>query len=381
MESFVWNDCYITGLSEVDRQHHHLIDVINRYGELLKRQEGALAEDIEAVFGELAAYAVYHFREEEQLMVSERVDARHIQRHRDEHAAFLQEVTRMHGTGAAEGQEAAESLLRFLTHWLAYHILGSDKAMAQQIAAIGSDTTPQDAYLAAHTEQDPATAALLHALNGLFHQVSERNRALFTMNQTLEARVAERTRELSEANQRLEDLAMTDVLTGLPNRRHGLRSLEREWQAALDKGTSLACMMIDADGFKAINDTCGHDAGDEVLRRLSRQLCHGVRTDDLVCRLGGDEFLVICADTSLEGALQLAEQLRLAVAAMHVPAGSGVWHGSISIGVAVRDAAMAEFESLIKLADEGVYLAKRRGRNCVATVCGDAVREPEACPL
>lgn len=371
MESFVWNECFITGLSEVDKQHHHLVDVINRYGELLTRQEGVQAADVEAVFGELAAYAVYHFREEEQLMEREHVDPRHVERHREEHASFLLEVTRMHAGMSAEKRGTAGSLLRFLIYWLAYHILGSDQVMARQIAAIAAGTPPQDAYLADHTHRDPATAALLHALNGLFHQVSERNRALFDLNQTLEARVCERTRELSEANQRLEDMAMTDVLTGLPNRRHGLRSLEREWQAAQRDDTPLACMMIDADGFKAINDTCGHDAGDEVLRQLSRQLLHALRTDDIVCRLGGDEFLVICARTPLDGALQLAEQLRREVATMRIAAGTGEWRGSVSIGVAARGAAMQDIEDLIKLADEGVYRAKRRGRNCVATAAAE----------
>ena len=369
MESFAWGEYYITGLTEVDRQHHHLVDVINRYGELLMQREGALAADTEAVFDELAAYADYHFREEEQLMAHKQVDPRHITRHRQEHASFLQDVTRMHSVMSFENRSHAESLLMFLTHWLAYHILGSDQVMARQIAAIEAGKSSQEAYASDHIHQDPATSALLHALNGLFHQVSERNRALFDLNQTLEAKVAERTRELSEANQRLEDMAMTDVLTGLPNRRRGLRSLEREWQAALRDATPLACMMIDADGFKAINDNSGHDAGDAVLRQLSRRLLHAVRTDDVVCRLGGDEFLVICPNTPLDGALRLAEQLRHEVATLRVPAGRGEWRGSVSIGVAVRGDTMKGYEDLVKLADEGVYRAKREGRNRVATAC------------
>jgi hemerythrin len=125
-------------------------------------------------------------------------------------------------------------------------------------------------------------------------------------------------------------------------------------------------MMIDADGFKQINDTHGHDAGDGVLRALARQLRDAVRTDDLVCRLGGDEFLIICADTPMDGALQLAEKIRSEVAALRVAAGTGEWRGSISVGVAVRTAEMSSMEDLLKTADLGVYAAKRNGRNCVA---------------
>ena len=84
------------------------------------------------------------------------------------------------------------------------------------------------------------------------------------------------------------------------------------------------------------------------------------------CRLGGDEFFVICTHTQLEGAIQLAEKLRLAIDVLRVPAGSGEWHGSISIGVATRKAEMDNFEQLVKAADDGVYCAKKNGRNCVA---------------
>jgi hemerythrin len=132
-------------------------------------------------------------------------------------------------------------------------------------------------------------------------------------------------------------------------------------------GTPLACLMIDADGFKVINDTHGHDAGDAVLRALSAQLQHAVRTDDIVCRLGGDEFLIICTGTPLSGALKLAEAVRSEVAALRVPAGAGVWRGSISIGVAARTDAMKGVDDLMKEADLGLYAAKRNGRNCVAT--------------
>ncbi len=366
MDVFHWDECFITGLPDVDRQHHHLVDVINRFGQALTQQTGATEQDVERVFGELAAYAVYHFREEEDLMARTGVDPRHVRQHQDEHANFLQEVTRMH-----EDRSVTRSrtfLLRFLTHWLAYHILGSDQVMAAQIAALTSGATPDAAFRAGDWNRDRSTGTLLSALNGLFLQVSERNRDLYALNRSLEARVAERTLALSEANQRLEDMAMTDALTGLPNRRAALRCLEREWDDSR-VSSDLTCMMIDADGFKQINDTFGHDAGDEVLRALARCLRDRARTDDTVARLGGDEFLIICPRTPLQGGLQLAETLRQTVAAMVVPAGAGAWRGSISIGVASREPGMESLEALMKAADDGLYLAKRNGRNAVATVC------------
>jgi hemerythrin len=257
-------------------------------------------------------------------------------------------------------------LLEFLTHWLAYHILGSDQFMAKQMAMIKSGVRPEDAYLTHTVGNDAATDTLLSALNGLFQQVSERNHELVALNKSLEARVAERTQALTEANQRLDDLANTDLLTGLPNRRYTMLCFAREWEAAVRDGTALSCMMIDADGFKMINDTQGHDAGDVVLRALALQLRHAVRTDDIVSRLGGDEFFIICTATPLDGALKLAEKIRREVAAMRVSAGAGEWRGSISIGVATKTEQMRNLEDLMKAADQGVYAAKRNGRNCVA---------------
>lgn len=368
MESFHWDQHFVTGLDKVDEQHHHLVDVINQFGELLTRPEDVAFDDIERVFGELAAYAQYHFREEESLMNETGVDPRHQEHHRQEHASFLQEVTRMHSTFAPESPDRAKPLLKFLIYWLAYHILGSDQTMARQIAAIRSGQTPAEAYLTEERMKEGAVEPLLHALSGLFRQVSERNRELLQLNQTLEARVAERTKELALANRQLEEMALTDALTGLPNRRHAMRRLEQAWEESTREGAPLACMMVDADGFKQINDNYGHDAGDEVLRQLGRNLRYAVRTDDIVCRLGGDEFFVICQGTPQEGAVRLAEKMRQAIAALRVPAGGGEWRGSISIGVAARTAGMGKYEALIKAADDGVYAAKKNGRNCVA-VC------------
>jgi hemerythrin len=366
MEAFQWNACFITGLDAVDEQHHRLVDLINRFGNLVTRKDGASVTELEEVFAELADYARYHFREEEALMDAMRLDSRHVARHKADHTSFLDEVVQLHEGVATNDRAAAKALLEFLTHWLAYHILGADQSMSRQIAAIRSGARPDDVYLDHAPSEDPATNTLLTALNRLFHQVSERNRELVLLNKTLEARVAERTQALTEANQRLDDLANTDTLTALPNRRYAMRRLATAWEASVRENTPLACMMIDADGFKQINDGHGHDAGDAVLGALSKQLQHAVRNDDLVCRLGGDEFLIICANTPLDGALKLAEIVRREVEALRVPAGAGEWRGSISVGVAARTATMKALEDLIKAADQGVYAAKRNGRNRVA---------------
>jgi hemerythrin len=397
-ESFHWNDRFLTGLPEVDAQHQQLVELINRFGDLAAQASGASEGDIDVVFANLADYARHHFATEEALMEAEGIDAHHANQQRQQHRAFIDNLLRMRAKAGSQGVEGARQLLRFLIHWLAGHILGSDQSLGRQIFAIRAGATPAEAYLAVDGGHPPGsdTAAepLVDALGGLFDVVSARNRELVELNQSLEVKVVERTQELSRANDdlksviaqlerekeeslrlgralaaanlQLEAIAATDLLTGLPNRRHAMANIALAWEESRRSGRPLACMLIDADGFKQVNDTWGHEAGDRVLCALSTCLRHAFRNDDLVCRLGGDEFLVLCPNTTLEGAMHIAELARQAVAALTVATGQGQWQGSVSIGVAVRAESMANPEALIKAADDGVYLAKRGGRNCVA---------------
>ncbi len=364
MEAFHWDSIYLTDIELVDQQHHHLVDVLNSYSDMLTKDSLDL-DKVEEVFGELAAYAIYHFETEEELMHEYQVDSRHVAQHKKEHQDFLKEVTSMHTSLDLDNPESSQVLIKFLTYWLIYHILGSDQNMGKQILAIKSGTSPQQAYTEEEKELVNTTEPLLNAINGLFRIVSVRNHELLDLNQSLEKKVAERTKQLAVVNSNLEHLASTDMLTNLPNRRHAMYMIENLWA---ENKQALSCMMIDADGFKRINDTYGHDAGDIVLKVLARTLKDSVRTDDFVCRLGGDEFLIICPRTGHEGAMYLAENTRKLVNALIVPAGGGEWHGSISIGVATRNKEMTKPDHLIKAADQGVYLAKEAGRNCVKTI-------------
>ena len=174
--------------------------------------------------------------------------------------------------------------------------------------------------------------------------------------------------ELAVTNRRLQEVALTDSLTGFPNRRYAMERIAQEWAAGDRNKRPLSCMVIDLDAFKGINDTYGHDVGDNVLKSTAVAIKSGLRVQDVVCRIGGDEFLAICPDTDLIAAMACGERVRLAVAAIPLEANGVRLRGSVSIGVATRDVPMSGVDALIKMADRGVYLAKDRGRNCVASV-------------
>jgi diguanylate cyclase (GGDEF)-like protein len=173
--------------------------------------------------------------------------------------------------------------------------------------------------------------------------------------------------ELATSNRRLKEAALLDPLTGIPNRRYAMDRIQQEWSAAERSGRPLACMLIDVDHFKRVNDTHGHDVGDLVLRQVADCLKHTARTQDVICRIGGEEFLALCPDTDAAAASQCAERLRKAVGALRFPVGASVLQLTISIGVAAMDAGMASFDSLMKASDQAVYAAKQAGRNRICT--------------
>ena len=169
--------------------------------------------------------------------------------------------------------------------------------------------------------------------------------------------------ELAVANRRLANAALTDLLTGLPNRRSAMDQLEQAWSAATRSGLPLAVMVIDIDHFKHINDTYGHAAGDTVLREAADTLRASARRQDTVSRIGGEEFLVICPNTDLQAAMQSAERLRTTLEARCIAIGETEKRITASIGVAVREPGTADIDVLVSAADQALYAAKDAGRN------------------
>ncbi len=168
--------------------------------------------------------------------------------------------------------------------------------------------------------------------------------------------------ELAIALQRINDMAIRDDLTGVYNRRYLMERIAEETQRCLRNGSAYSIGMIDIDFFKKVNDTYGHPAGDEVLRRVSVVASEALRLTDCFGRFGGEEFLMVLIDTSMEGAMITAERVRSAVEALEFPEIDSNLHVTISIGVA-EHARRTEAADTIKCADESLYVAKENGRN------------------
>ena len=175
--------------------------------------------------------------------------------------------------------------------------------------------------------------------------------------------VADRLREQRLALSEAERRAQTDPLTGVLNRRSLLERLDAACLRAQARGLPISLLFIDLDHFKAINDTHGHAAGDQVLREFARRIGGSIRSVDLAVRLGGDEFAVLVEDIATPQSLQfVAEKL---VAAMREPMvlGNLTLQASASIGVGMNAAGESDAEALVQLADGALYQAKAAGRN------------------
>lgn len=178
---------------------------------------------------------------------------------------------------------------------------------------------------------------------------------------------ARQVAEMAVLNRRLQAAALTDVLTELHNRRYAMKRLEQELENARRSGSALAVIMIDLDKFKSINDEHGHDVGDAVLRETADVLRLTTRRGDVVTRLGGEEFLVICPGSDVSRATLLAERIRSAVEQHMLRHGSFQGYVTVSAGVAALENHDQTLDSLLKVADRRVYAAKAAGRNRVSS--------------
>ena len=175
------------------------------------------------------------------------------------------------------------------------------------------------------------------------------------------------TERLRDNVQMSIEMAITDALTSLFNRRYMESHLSTLLEQAAARGKALAVLVIDIDYFKAVNDSHGHDAGDDVLRDFALRIKRSIRGIDLACRYGGEEFVVVMPETDMAVAAMVAERLRRRIAAepFAIQQGARSIPVTISIGIAGLRGKEDSAASLLKRADQALYRAKRDGRNRV----------------
>ncbi len=470
---FPWNPNFETGIAVIDEQHQRLVDLLNKLAAHLAY--GTEEPGLASVFDELADYAQYHFRTEEAIWQKYLPGDEAYSAHEKTHREFVDEVLRLKsGQQALRSERVVDEVVSFLTHWLAFHILESDKHMARIVQGLEQGMTLADAKLRAIGEMSGAMRVLIETVLGMYDSLSSRTLQLMreiaerqraeaglrlsrsVIDSTLEAifitdvhgviidtnpafcldvqqahaellgkeirlvkpglfsqgkmdeiwqivndsghwageimgrdasgkieavwlalsavrnelginthfvGLMSSVSQLMQRHHMLEDAVHHDALTGLPNRRLLHDRLAQAILRSNRSGRLLAVCYLDLDGFKGVNDTLGHDAGDEVLRIVAGRLNHVLRGNDTVARLGGDEFVLLLED--LEGDADTAQLLQRL---LHDVAQPILTHGTAasvtaSIGVTLYPLDKGEPGVLLTHADQAMYVAKNSGKS------------------
>lgn len=363
MRLFEWDRSFLTGNTLVDRQHEQIINLVNRFGESVSNGSDNL-KDMESVCDELIKYTSNHFAEEERLMDSVGLDKRHLLQHHEQHENLISQIAPMRQLVFVGDLEAGKYIFDFLVNWLVFHILGTDMVMARQLKAVESGESAEEAYLSEEVDSN-SNRQLLSAVKKLLLKLSQRNKMLAELNEKLEQKVKERTADLLKTNQKLKELASTDVLTGLLNRRAFMEAAHDKFELAKRYQRPLSFLMIDIDHFKRVNDTYGHKAGDLVLAKFSKIMTNCLRATDVVGRIGGEEFAVILPETGLNQTAELTGRLLEMVRTAEIEIEDRIKiFLTTSIGVATVPPLSIDVEEVMKEADKALYKAKSEGRNC-----------------
>jgi diguanylate cyclase (GGDEF)-like protein len=214
--------------------------------------------------------------------------------------------------------------------------------------------------------QEKLDALVLDANRRLVEMNNNYESVLISLEQLIREK-DELAAQLRRANEELANVAATDALTGLPNRRAFDEALRRDLARAERTKDPVAVVMVDVDFFKKVNDTYGHATGDIVLRNLAEVIRTTLRTGDVPARLGGEEFVALLPNANAEGGQIVAERLRVKLAGTPMPGPSGTFNVTASFGVATRQGAACRNAeaAIVEAADAALYEAKRSGRNRV----------------
>ena len=198
------------------------------------------------------------------------------------------------------------------------------------------------------------------------HKIKKENERLQRKLKTMLSELRGKNVQLEESLQKLKAMATTDHLTGLANRRHFRDILERQFSEANRYGSDLTCCMCDMDHFKLLNDTFGHQTGDEILVLAADVIRDLLRDSDVAARYGGDEFVILLPHTPLERGLAVSERIRREMIVRSGGYRNTVKAVTMSIGVAsLRSDRPAGADTLVAMADRALYTAKDTGKNCL----------------
>lgn len=360
-EVFPWNKSFEIGIKKIDDQHKNIVQLLNKLATSITHPE---ISDISGALSELADYADYHFKSEEEVWANHIKDDHLVHMHKESHDSFLPTVVKIQKQNEHKPLHyTIEAILLFLIRWLIFHIIGEDKRLALMISAMKEGKTLKESTVISEKEMSGSNKILIEAILTMYDGVSLRTiRLMRERNARIKAE-----NELKEVNDKLEKLSITDQLTTLYNRRHFDHVFDLELKRAIRSKTVFSLVSLDIDFFKLINDTYGHQYGDNALICLGKSLkdiCQ--RSGDFAFRVGGEEFSIITSGSENESALNLAKSLQDKVKTLKIANTKSDISNymTVSIGIITLIPTINDtIDSIMKKVDKKLYQAKEKGRN------------------
>ncbi|QKE37532.1 putative bifunctional diguanylate cyclase/phosphodiesterase [Ferrovum myxofaciens] len=361
IDIFPWDDNFETGLIQIDDQHRVLVSLLNTLASHVAFRSEIIS--LEEVFDALTEYTIYHFKSEEAIWAKFFAEDHSMAEHLAVHEHFIQTLTALkEARKNASSDQVAHDALEFLTRWLASHILEKDRCMAYTVLAMQEGFALEEAQAQAHRQMKGVTRTLIDIILSLYSALS--SNTLNLMRKLDEHQKMEEA--YREQRRRMEHLARFDALTGLPNRVLLTEKVQEIINLSECSRNFLAIIYLDLDGFKVINDTYGHEVGDRVLIIMAERIQRIVRGQDIVSRLGGDEFIVVIRDIpDFDTCIPWLASF-LTAAGEVIPLDKGrTLTLSASLGVTLypQNEEITP-DQLFRQADQALYQAKQAGKNC-----------------
>ena len=365
-EIFPWNRNFETGIEKIDEQHRVLVEILNR----LAWHFASSTSELECghILDELLSYAAYHFKEEEGIWKAALGEQEMVNNHHDSHQLFFVQIQMYRSSGEPE-EKVIGDLFNYLTRWLAFHILESDRRMALTVSAVKRGTPIAEAREEVDGQLSGSVSVMVSALLEVYGKFSASTIQLMRekmarlraedelerlQNEKLDAALQQ---QASDHERQLQFLAYSDPVTGLMNRNGILREIRHVMQQNDLAAGSAALISIDLDNFHDVNARFGEEAADRLLGLLARRWREAVAHGGQVARISGDEFVVLLADGG-----KVEAQLK----ALRLTAGQPftLGGGSISVdftaGVVIfpHDGA-GDADTVLRQADHTLFRAKQ----------------------
>jgi len=361
----------------MDKTVERLVKGDNEYSEIVNDLNSRIstnridAHAIQTIFRNLAKYSANQFNLENDLMKNKKIDERFSKSVKKSQDEFIGEMVKLCEEITTDKRKI-NLLLYYLISWLDKHVVYDNNLLLKQVELIEKGKKPAEAFELTHFK-NRSTVSLVNLVNSSMNRLFEENRELHAAKTALENNLSKRNKELQSMSNKINSIAISDAVTGLPNRRFVIRTLSQLLKESKTAKTRFATMLVKFNEFKDISDVRGVDKAREVMSVIANIAKSAVRSDDVICSLNNDEIAIVCPHCTETSAINIAttikNNLKLQPIVDEVKEGDDNLDVSLSFGITICDGSNAiELKDILQRTDACLKKAKINGKLQVETL-------------